>query len=199
MMYTKRLTRDEWIEKYEVEDNVICIVAGCNTYEIKDRLKELGAKFFSGINWFFTKKTLPDEETFKALAPDIFYYVVTVEELFNPEGYYFNGILDEIREIITKKEKEINKAKFGASQHVGEVGQRLRGMNGILLSARYFNNDWGGSFVYTFKVGDDIFTWFTQKVLEFEINDEVELTGTVKAHTEYNGIMQTQLTRCIVK
>ena len=29
--------------------------------------------------------------------------------------------------------------------------------------------------------------------------DAIDLTGTVKNHTEYNGILQTQLSRCIVK
>ena len=34
---------------------------------------------------------------------------------------------------------------------------------------------------------------------EIKEGDEITLTGTVKDHTEYNGILQTVLSRCIVK
>ena len=85
------------------------------------------------------------------------------------------------------------------SKYVGEVGERLRNMDATFVSAKFFEGNWGGSFVYTFKVDENIFTWFTQKYLDYEPKDKINLTVTVKAHTEYNGILQTQLSRCIIK
>ena len=195
--------RQAWMDKYNLHDGNIFIVAGCNSFEIKDQLKAQGAKFYSGLGWFFGTETVPNEEP---LVEGEFLFHCTVDDMFywNEVGggpYYNEGALDEmqadIKEIIAKK----NKDKFGASQHVGEVGDRLRGMKGIFLSAKYFESNWGGSFIYTFKVDDNIFTWFSQSVINPEIkpNDEIILTGTVKSHTEYNGVLQTQLSRCIVK
>lgn len=197
----KRLTRDEWIDKYEVVDNVIYIAAGCNTYEIKDDLKELGARYFSGLTWFFTKNNLPDDETLAKLSPDLFIYCITVEEVFKEDGYYVPGILDQIQDFIHQKLVEKNKAKYGASEWVGEIGERLRNMKATYISAKYFEGKWGGSFCYTFKADDNIFTWFSQTVIDpaIEPNDDIILSGTVKNHTEYNGVLQTQLNRCIVK
>ena len=196
-MAYKKLTRDEFNDRYEITDGKVYIVAGCNTYEIKDQLKEKGAKFYSGINWFFNQNTLPAD--LQTITPNIYTIAIEVEKIFNADGTYVAGALDAIQAEIKQKTIEENKAKYGASEHVGEVGQRLRNMKGIFISARYFEGQWGGSFVYTFKVKDNIFTWFTQKVLDFEENDEIDLTGTVKNHTEYNGVLQTQLSRCIVK
>ena len=193
--------RKAWLEKYNIEDGEIFVVAGCNTFEIKDGLKEMGAKFYTGIGWFFGKKTLPDRLPNDAA----FLFPIAVEDLFYwsevGNGPYFNtGALDAMKEDITRTIAEINKSKSG-SVHVGTKGERLRNMKGTFVSAKYFENEWGGKFIYTFKVGENIFTWFSQSIIDNEIQpeDKILLTGTVKDHTEYNGILQTVLSRCIVK
>ena len=193
--------RQAWLDKYNISDGNIFVVVGCNTYEIKDELKEQGAKFYTGIGWFFGRNTVPDKlPNEKALL-----YNVNVEDLlyWNDIGggpYYIEKGLDNMKDGISKMIAEINKANSG-SVHVGEIKERLRNMHGTFVSARFFENEWGGKFVYTFKVGENIFTWFSQSMIDAEIKegDEITLTGTVKDHTEYNGILQTVLSRCIVK
>ena len=191
--------RQAWLDKYNITHGIILVVAGCNTYEIKDELKEKGAKYYSGLGWFFGVDTAPDELS----DPNAFLYTCHIENMlyWNDIGggpYFLDGALDEMREniknIIAKKNKENSKSEF-----VGEIGERLRNMKATLISAKYFEGNWGGNFIYTFKVDDNIFTWFTQKVLDIKENDVVDLTGTVKNHTEYNGVLQTQLSRCIIK
>jgi hypothetical protein len=194
--------RQAWLEKYNLKDGNIFIVAGCNTYECKDELKALGAKFYSGLGWFFGTETAPAEKDIN-LPETAFLFHTTVDTTFywNEVGggpYFIEGALEEIKNDIAECIKAKNKAT-SSSQHVGEVGERLRNMKGIFVSVKYFEGNWGGNFVYTFKVDDNIFTWFTQKALNFKENDKIDLTGTIKAHTEYNGILQTQLNRCIVK
>ena len=47
-------------------------------------------------------------------------------------------------------------------------------------------------------IGNDI--QYQEGILEMlNQNEEIDLTGTVKSHTEYNGVLQTQLSRCIIK
>lgn len=196
--------RQAWLEKYNLKDGNIFIVAGCNTYECKDTLKELGAKFYSGLGWFFGTDTAPIEKDMN-LPETAFLFHTTVDATFywNEVGdgpYFIEGVLDEIKNDIAECVKAKNKAT-SSSQHVGEIGQRLRNMKGTFVSVKYFEGNWGGSFVYTFNVGGNIFTWFSQSVIDESIKpgDAIDLTGTVKNHTEYNGILQTQLSRCIVK
>ena len=96
--------------------------------------------------------------------------------------------------------KEMNK-DTSTSQHFGEIGERIRKVQAIFINSKYIDSDWGGSFLYTFKIGENIATWFSQAVISDDIhpNDSIILSGTVKNHTEYNGVLQTQLNRCIVK
>lgn len=54
-------------------------------------------------------------------------------------------------------------------------------------------------FAHTFKDADgNVFTWKTQKGIALERGAAVNLSGTVKEHTEYKGERQTVLTRCKV-
>jgi len=48
-------------------------------------------------------------------------------------------------------------------------------------------------------IGEDgnVYTWKTGKFIDEEVSDML-ITGTVKAHTEFRGIKQTELTRCRV-
>ena len=43
----------------------------------------------------------------------------------------------------------------------------------------------------------NVYTWKTGKYIDDTV-DEMSITGTVKAHTEFRGIKQTELTRCRV-
>lgn len=97
--------------------------------------------------------------------------------------------------------KATEKAQAKKSFWVGTVGQRIQ-LND--LSVRLLTS-WDGEFGYTYlyKFTDEqgnIFTWKTGKWVS--VTDEilpdlrVSLKGTVKAHSEYNGEKQTELTRC---
>ena len=148
--------RQAWLDKYNISDGVVLIVAGCNTYEIKDELKAKGAKFYSGIGWFFGTSTAPNEIS----NPNAFLFSYDIEKLmyWNEVGggpYYNTGALDQMKEDVKAEIAARNKATSG-SQFVGEIGERLRNMKATLISAKFFEGNCGGTFVYTFKVDNNI-------------------------------------------
>lgn len=191
-----------WLAKYGMEGENLHIVTGANTYQIKDKLKDAGARFYQGLGWFFNDATKPADDF---LTDPYFFYDVTFEDMFdwncyNKTAYFKEGALNEMENKIKAIKAEAN-AKLSNSQHYGEIGDRIKKHPAILKEVKSISNEWGGSLLYTFAIGDDIFTWFTQSVIDESIQpgDNIILSGTVKAHTEYNGILQTQLSRCIVK
>lgn len=93
------------------------------------------------------------------------------------------------------KEKEAQAGTRSTWQ--GEIGQRitLSDVECKLITS------WDGMFGYTYvyKLTDqqgNIYTWKTGSWLE---EGFVSLVGTIKDHTEYKGVKQTELTRCRVK
>ena len=191
-----------WMKKYGMDGGKLFVVAGTNTYNIKNDLKAAGARYYDGIGWFFNEQTAP--KGYIANTP-AFLYPVAFDNLFqwncfSKKAYYKENALDQLQADI----KAVTNAKNAAeskSEFYGTIGDRIRKERATFVSQRYFENEWGGKFIYTFKIGDNVFTWFTQSTLADGIQpgDEVELSGTVKDHKEYNGVNQTVLSRCIVK
>ena len=102
------------------------------------------------------------------------------------------------RRAIEKTEREEKKRAESPSKYVGEVGERITFEVKALYCATSYPTAWGTTCIY--KMTDEqgnVFVWKTSKIL---LHEEAHLmTGTVKAHSEYGGEKQTELTRCKVK
>ena len=100
------------------------------------------------------------------------------------------------------KEKDLRltreRQQRAASQHVGRKGERLRGLLVTLTDQRTVNeNQWGSIVLIKFRDEQgNILTWFTGRGSGLSTGEQCRLDGTVKDHSEYNGAMETQLTRC---
>ena len=105
-----------------------------------------------------------------------------------------------------KAEEEARiKAEKAISQYVGNVGERMTFNATYLFSAWFEVKSFSGfgketMFVHNFKDADgNKFVWKTGRGFAFSGETQVEVTGTVKDHSEYNDEKQTVLTRCKVK
>lgn len=81
------------------------------------------------------------------------------------------------------------------SDWVGSLNQRISFNVDDFRCVASWDTDWGTTRIYKFvDVDGNVYTWKTGKLLE----DVKEVTGTVKAHNEFRGTKQTELTRCKV-
>ena len=101
----------------------------------------------------------------------------------------FNKLLSDI-------EASNNELKIKAiSCWQGEVGSKLS-VEVTLLKSIGYNTEWGYSYIHLFvDTAGNVYKWGTGKSLTDQKVDGI-LTGTVKAHDEYDGVKQTALTRC---
>ena len=178
---------------YEVECPQIFVVIGENTYAVKDELKELGCKYKPEFGWYCTH----------AVDVPVNYGMVGIpfDQVceWNPVAKKI-FIKDGAKEIADAAKNEA--APKSNSEFIGDIKQRLRDMEVVYTNCRTIESYYGVSLVYTFKLGDNVLTWFCSgKGIDpdIEIGETVLLTGTVKDHKEYNGVKQTYLNRCIVK
>lgn len=80
------------------------------------------------------------------------------------------------------------------SEHIGKIGERIT----ILISDCRVITSWETQYGITaiFKITDEngnVFTWKTSGGLS---EGTKKISATVKSHNEYNGIKQTEITRC---
>lgn len=93
--------------------------------------------------------------------------------------------------------QEATPVGFGAdSEFVGEIGEEVC-FRGVVAMARSVGTRFGPKQIITLTdKANNVFTyWPSNRVLALVAGNEVRVRGTVKAHSVYNGINQTQLTR----
>lgn len=95
------------------------------------------------------------------------------------------------------KRKAVFDAESG-SEYVGEVKDRITVKVRSVKCVTSWETEFGITRIYKI-IGEDgnVYTWKTGKFIDEESAD-MSIIGTVKAHTEFRGIKQTELTRCRV-
>lgn len=101
--------------------------------------------------------------------------------------------------IIAEQQKQ---RESKSNEHISAVGQRIAS-DLTLISVREIGRDaytrWDAGISYLYKFEDaagNSFSWFSSNKHDLTNGQTYKVTGTVKAHKEYKGRNETQLTRC---
>ena len=174
------------------EDEKAYLVYGDDTFAIKDKLKELGARFDPTLKWFFSKEVeLPEGYNLCEMSFDELYN-------YNPQTKWAE-FKEDAKAIVTRRMVEL-KGPSTSIYYPGVEKDRIRNITAKVDSIRGFEGMYGYTSVYTFTSGDYVFVWMTSKCdLNLTVGETVDLTGTIKKFDEYMGIKNTYLTRCSIK
>ena len=95
-------------------------------------------------------------------------------------------------------QREAERAAAAAtSDFVGTVGQRITIPAATAKLVTSWDGYWGTTFLYKFTdEAGNVYVWKSSKCVE--IKDGMTVKGSVKEHSEYNGVKQTVITRCAV-
>lgn len=175
------------------EDGLTWCVVG-DSYSIKDELKSAGAKYSAGLGWHFATDYHQDG------VQTVMIRIDEVSDIDNVGYYYFKEARD-IEKVIDlkspKTEEQIN------SEYVGKEGDKISVEVVFVKHRNYERTSYSGYWetdivnVYTFKDNNgNILVWKTTSYIDVEENKKYMLSGTIKRHTEYKGIKQTEVKRC---
>jgi hypothetical protein len=108
-------------------------------------------------------------------------------------GLIASSVITAQRELAPKEEKP-------ESNFVGEVKERLRGLELVLNKAIFLGHgQFGPSFLHLMSdENGNCFSWITGNKIEEEDGAKITIDATVKEHKLYNGVKQTALTRAKV-
>lgn len=170
------------------------IVLG-NSYELKDSLKEMGCKFIKALSCWSSDHELESIKTIKVNASDLY-------ESDEAGVYLWRWMkIAEGLGIIQQANDDL-KASESSSSYVGNIGDKIEVKARFTKCHSYdstFNYHTVTTFIniFTDEAGN-VYVWKSTAYFEAGIDDVVLLKGTVKDHSEHNGIKQTILTRCKV-
>ena len=91
-----------------------------------------------------------------------------------------------------KKEKQAKIERI--SEYIGNIKERITINIQSFQCVTSWETDFGTTRIYKIVDKDgNIFTWKTGNTID---EDAEIIVGTVKAHNEYKGVKQTEITRC---
>ena len=110
------------------------------------------------------------------------------------------GLVASMIPVYQRHLADLKAAEGDTSTHIGNIKDRLKEIPATVTFKKYFASDFGTSALYIFQGNDDntYKCFYTGTTWDFEVDDKVLLTGTVKKHDIYKGKKSTMLSRCIV-
>jgi len=90
---------------------------------------------------------------------------------------------------------EAEDARKAGTQFIGKVGERIRGLKIKVVRVVTGESQWGIWRIATCRTEDGNTVVIKSGAFRVSENDELVITGTVKAHDEFRGEKQTQLER----
>lgn len=142
------------------------------------------------VKWF---DALPKEK----LDEPFFHNVHAIRE----EGHVSSRSVGYVVGLIPTYRREMGLIKqrqqFAASQHVGQVGQKIPPTQVEVIGVRDYHSGFGPTQIVRFRdTNGNTLSWFNNSSdRDFQRGDHMTIIGTVKKHDEYQGHLQTLLTR----
>ena len=188
-----------------ISEEVLSAMDSVDIYDLENSENQISIK---NVKDFFTEVANPySEENMEKVLKAIDWafenasnsqYLNNFKEAFEKgEVSPDSESLNLLASIIPSYERAMNNSN-NTSEFVGEVKQRLTiAVNSARVVTTY-ESPYGLKYLYEFKDSKgNVFTWWS--TVEIEEIEQVKLvTGTVKNHTVFQGVKQTDLTRCKV-
>lgn len=175
-----------------------------NTYEIKDQLKASHCRWDPCFGWYFDHPVdeFPCVEI--SIDDEIPYINGDGDTCEGTLGMYANdGTLHmapqgDIYRWVNSIRDEWNAKQAPDVEYFGNVGDKIQ-LSLKLVKVGGYETQFGYTSVYTFEDSENHqFVWKTGCGIDADKGSMVTIKGSVKAHSEYKGIKQTELTRCKV-
>ena len=156
--------------------------------EFQEKMLSKGAKKHGWNIYLFSE---PQEGAIELDAKDCCY-----ADMY---GVYNDFESSFMNQLIADAEEAERKAKAEKSSYFGNVGDKVDGLEVTFKNEFFYETQFGGMCIYIFEDADGHqFKWNTSSGFgtSLEKEDVIKIKGTIKEHSEYNGIKQTVLIRC---
>ena len=184
--------RAKWLEENGFNENLTTFVYfPADSFEVKDSLKEAGFRFSKILLWHIAN--IPEGYEDKVVE-------INLDQIAEigawGEGYY----KPDARTLVDDVLKNCRPIEESTSEWIFEEKERFYDYAVVLKSVRGMETKFGYTQLVKFEdANGNILQWWTAVEIKAEIDDQVLLTGTVKAHDEYKGVKSTTVTRCKIK
>ena len=176
----------DWLQREGFDsDGMTWIYKEVDSYDRKEELKALGFRYNPNLVWHIANLPAGYEE-------HCFQINVTEVATFSAWG---TGTYNIDAQKMIKEKIESYRPAAAPSEWIGVEGEKIE-VPATCVSIREFEGAFGLSQVFTFNDEEgNVIVWFSASHPDISVGDSGILKAGVKAHTEYKGQKQTQITR----
>ena len=180
-----------WLEKNGFNKNEITYVYfPSDSYEVKETLKENGFRFSNFLLWHIAN--IPEGYEDKVIE-------IKREEVAEMTAWGEGHYIPDTRSYVEQRLEEARPAE-PESKWIGTEKERIYDLPVILKDIQNIESRFGFTQLVKFETKNlDKIVWWTTVDIQFNIGDEILLTGTIKSHEEFRSVKQTVMTRCKLK
>ena len=184
--------RAKWLEENGFNENLTTFVYfPADSFEVKDSLKDAGFKFNRSLLWHIAN--IPEGYEDKVVE-------ITLDQVAEIGAWGEGCYRPNARTFVDDMLKNCRPIEESTSEWLFEEKERFYDYAVVLKSVRGMETRFGYTQLVKFEdANGNILQWWTAVEIKAEVDDQVLLTGTVKAHDEYKGVKSTTVTRCKIK
>ena len=184
--------RAKWLEENGFNENLTTFVYfPADSFEVKDSLKDAGFKFNRSLLWHIAN--IPEGYEDKVVE-------ITLDKVAEIGAWGEGCYRPNARTFVDDMLKNCRPIEESTSEWLFEEKERFYDYAVVLKSVRGMETKFGYTQLVKFEdANGNILQWWTAVEIKAEVDDQVLLTGTVKAHDEYKGVKSTTVTRCKIK
>ena len=184
--------RAKWLEENGFNENLTTFVYfPADSFEVKDSLKDAGFKFNRSLLWHIAN--IPEGYEDKVVE-------ITLDQVAEIGAWGGGCYKPNARTFVDDMLKNCRPIEESTSEWLFEEKERFYDYAVVLKSVRGMETRFGYTQLVKFEdANGNILQWWTAVEIKAEVDDQVLLTGTVKAHDEYKGVKSTTVTRCKIK
>lgn len=178
-------------------DGKTWVVMG-NTYEIKDKLKAVGCKWNPEFGWHFDHEVTDFDTVTVSIEDNIPLWDDSTDSIgkYSNDGTLYFIASELIQDYVKSLREQYVVDHAPKTEYFGNIGDKVE-LSLTLIHTGGYETMYGYTYVYTFVDSNGHqFIWKTGCYLDESEGSTLTVRGTIKAHSEYHGVRQTELTRC---
>jgi len=115
---------------------------------------------------------------------------------YNTTGLVGSAIAAYLRNCERVAELQNERRQDAKRKHIGIIDERMGFARVVVKKLHYIDGQYGVRTLVKFETQDgNVLIWWASKEIKWQVDDVLDITGTVVKHSEFNGCPQTELKR----
>jgi len=195
--YVSQATIQKWNESHQYDEEYLSLEkTSSQVFKIMNEVTGYGTNELARPKYEVTLETLTKVKEIKEFISnledkdDYTHNIKTLLQTEYVDNKNLGLVVSAVGYYLRETELKNIQKEESNSEYIGSIGDKIEFTSDTTVISSYYT-EYGITYIYKFIFNGNVIIWRTNKKLDGTLT----IKGTVKEHSEYNGIKQTVITR----